>query len=463
MNKLGPIEAALSTDLRGEPYNFSLWDIHTGTQLVAFKGNKSSPLPKCLQLIDNNYFITVCDNVVQVWSIFNKKSQDQKLFLPSRPSTICMSPCGNYLVAGISEMIFVWQLRSGNLLAHCQRHYQNISVLKTTRCGSFLVSGGEDGLVLVWPFADLISQTHHTGALNVRADRKDVGVNEPRFTWQHHSGQITDVHLTNGGLCLTTSIDMVVNMYDYSSGRRLLSVNLGKPIWSITMNKNETSIYAGSVEGDIYEIPVSSISISILNSGENTEEGVQKPTFVGHKGKVNFLELSTDGTRLISASLDATCKIWDVRQRKMLQSVKHQASISNLVTLLVPESLALTSLSQAQLKPPISIKPLKRNLYKAPRDVTVMDDDLFEEASNAIVHAKNRSDLWNIHQDYREQSDKVVNISNQPSSIPTTNLLQNGDENELNQMKAKFRALYKLSAEKIFKDSADHYLKGFKE
>lgn len=470
MDNQGPIEAALTTDLRGKPYNFSLWDIYTGAQLVVFKGSSSNPIPKCIQLIDNNYFITATDNVLQIWSIFNRKCQDTKLFLPARPSTLCTSPCGNYLIVGISEMIYIWQLTTGNLLAHAQRHYQTVSVVKLNRDGSFLFSGGEDGIVLVWPFADLISNTHYTGAMNLPKSRQDVGINEPRFTWQHHNSQVTDIHITNGGLCISVSADCTVNIYSYSCGKRLYCVTMPSPLWSVVMNKNETSILLGAQDGNIYEIAVSSISLCSPPGDESEANGAsKKPMLAGHKGKVISLVISTDGTRLISASLDSTCKIWDLANKKLLQDIKHQAPLANLTSLLVPDSLALSSMSQSQAKPPFPVRQLKRNVYKLPRDGVLASEDLFEEGSTTIINVKNQVNRW-------ELITKTHVVPAAPPNIASefTQLFQSLEEikgmgnidNEPNLLvekyKERMKALYLLSAEKIFKDAAHESLKPFK-
>lgn len=461
MDHQGPVEAALSTDLRGEPYNFSLWDIHTGTQLVSFKGNKGNIIPKCLQLIDQNYFITATDNVLQIWSIFNKKCQDQKLFLPGRPSTLCVSPCANFLIVGISEMIYIWQLRSGNLLAHTQRHYQTVSVLKMNQEGSFLFSGGEDGLVLVWPFADLISNCHHTGALNLSKTRRDAGINEPKFTWQHHNSQVTDLHVTNSGRCLTVSTDATVNIYTYTTGKRLYCVSMPSPIWSVIMNKNETKVYLGAQDGNIYEMAVSSISASVVNS-MNKDEQARKPIFSGHKGKVNCLSVSVDGLRLVSGSIDSSCKIWDTRRKKLLQDIKHQAPLANLTSLLVPESLALSTITQNRMRPPLSLKPLKRNLYKSPRETTLMSDELFEESATTIIQVKNPAFRPNLLEASRSSDDI-------PESLDMNKLFQKpqpktneNDSSTTENLKEKLKELYLLAAEKIFRDAAEDCLKPYK-
>lgn len=480
----GPLEAALSSDLRGPPHNFALWDIHTGTQLVVFKGSKNNPMPKCLQFIDNDYFITATDNLLHVWSIFNRKCQTQRLFLPNRPSTLCISPCGNYMIVGISEMIYVWQIYSGNLLAHTQRHYQIVSTLKMNRDGTFLFSAGEDGMVLVWSFADLISATHNTGALNPQNCSSETrGVNEPIHTWQHHSAQVTDMFITNSGLCMTVSTDKTMNLYSYLTGKRLACIVLPSPLWSVTMNKNETRAFVGGHTGDIYEIVVSSLSLSQMNqqrSSENGEGAPKRPIFVGHTDKVVDLFISIDGSRLVSASKDSTCKIWDIYERKLLHNIKHQAPLANLKSILIPEAFALSSMTQSKVKPPLNVKPFKRNVYKMPRDSTLLSTELFDEGSTTIISIKNSANVMDaaVHS-FKSISNSIAE-SQSPSTesvdLPSTARSMNNSPGNLSDehadhaksgakllnLKQKFRDLYLLSAEHIFKDAAQESLQPYK-
>lgn len=471
MNYKGPIEAVLSTDLRSEPYNFSLWDLYTGTQLIVFKGNKNSPVPRCLQVIDNNHFITANDNVLQVWSIFNRKCQDQKLFLPKRPSSLCVSPCANYIIVGLSEAIYVWQLHSGNLLAHTQRHYQNVSVLKMNQEGTFLLSGGEDGLALVWPFADLISNTFNTGALNMKKTNRTVGANEPKFSWQHHSGPVTDIHITNGGLSVTVSTDMTANIYNIIDGKRLYNVIFPSPLWSVVINKNETVVFMGSQDGSIFELPISSVRSSSTHFSANHDSSDQHntPMFTGHGGKIIELIVSIDGSRLVSASHDSSCKVWDIKQRKLLQDIRHQAPLANLKSLLIPDGLALSSMMQAQTTPPLSLKALKRNLYKNPRETTVTDEDIFEEGVTTLVHIKNKYDRYKVDElvcretEIKPTDSNSVGRDQNSRNSSETFVNQSEKAEKLNKLKTYMRDLYFLSARKVFQDAAHESLQPYRE
>lgn len=466
----GPVEVALSTDLRGAPYSFALWDIHTGAQLVVFKGNKSSPINNCLQLIDSNYFITATDNILQVWSIYNRKCQDQKLFLPGRPSSLCVSPCGRYLIVGISDMIYIWQFNSGNLLAHTQRHYQTVTVMRMNFRGTFLISGAEDGMVLVWPFADLISGTHNTGPLGQSKMRTDIGINEPRFTWQHHSASITDIHISvsDCDLCITASMDKTINIYSYLEGDRLKCItDWPTPIWSVVMDKNCNRLYLGGQDGSIYEVATSLMGSALIDTREESGSGSRQPILKGHKDRINRLMLSIDGSMLISGSIDSTCKVWDIPSGKMIRDVKHQAPLANLVSLLIPDSFSLTSMTQSQIKPPFLLKPLKRNLYKMPRDATLMKAELFEESSTSIIMKKRATSTKHRLQQIGNQMVTKTRVartdisqSDDPKNDkPDTNRNARNDDD----IRSRLRELYLLASEKLFKDAASEALKPYEE
>ena len=51
------------------------------------------------------------------------------------------------------NLMFDFQLSTGNLLAVLDKHYQRVTCIRFTDDGSHFVTGGADNLVLVWSFS----------------------------------------------------------------------------------------------------------------------------------------------------------------------------------------------------------------------------------------------------------------------------------------------------------------------
>lgn len=106
-------------------------------------------------------------------------SQEQVLIriaCPGLVRAVAVTPDSVYCAAAIAEKILIWQVNyqhsslllislthqisTGHLLAVEARHYQPVSVLVFTDDGRWLVSGGEDGRVLVWSLRRCDSPPH---------------------------------------------------------------------------------------------------------------------------------------------------------------------------------------------------------------------------------------------------------------------------------------------------------------
>jgi len=221
----------------------------------------------------------------------------------------------------------------------------------------------------------------------------------------------------------------------------------------MAMNKNETKLFLGAQDGNIYELLVSSLSLSMMHSHPDSDE-TRRPLLTGHKDRVTHLSISMDGSLLISGSLDSTCKVWDIYQSKLIRDVKHQAPIANLVTTIVPEAFALTSMTQSQNKPPFLAKQLRRNLYKMPRDICISQDDIFDESTTTLYFIKNKYDV------YPKVSSSVSEVSTKADLGPRESDLEN--PSLVNDLKEKLKQMYVLSTEKIFKEAASESLRPIK-
>lgn len=442
MDQVSPIEAAIITDQDG--LKFSIYDIHTGTSIVNFQ-NQEPINANCLHVINNLHFISAHANKLHIWSIFNRRCQDQKLFLPGKPTCLTFSPCGSYLVVGISENIYVWQIHSGYLMSCMSAHYQTISMLKYNREGTLIFSASQDGSVMVWSAADLIAKTNNVGPLNQKNSQHNINSKGLRFIWQHHTSAVTGLEVSYGGICVSVSLDSSANIYNYNDGKRLANVVFPTPIHSIVMNKNETMCFVGGQDGNIYQLAISSLSVT-----QDRSSSGQSPSFVGHRGMVTVLRLSFDGTKLISGSCDNTCKFWDIPRNKLIREVLFKSPISNLITILVPEGLSLTTMTETKVQL-FQAKPLTRNVYNHPSETTVSADSFLEDCSTTIIRKRNFVSKWEEKLSQFNSSHITDDKSN--NEVQSN---ENGDEAKHDQshiviekLKQKVDKLYNMKIEQV--------------
>ncbi|KAK0537547.1 Pre-rRNA-processing protein ipi3 [Tilletia horrida] len=82
----------------------------------------------------------------------------QRIIVPTRLTTVSLSPDGDLCAAGSTEgSLFLWQISTGQLLASFDAHYRAVTVLAWSPDGQALVSAGADSRILVWSLAGLLA------------------------------------------------------------------------------------------------------------------------------------------------------------------------------------------------------------------------------------------------------------------------------------------------------------------
>ena len=85
--------------------------------------------------------------------------QDQitsKMIMPGIVQTLTVSPCHNYCVGGYGEQLPVWHLSTGKMVACLRRHYRDVTQIQFAADSSHFVSGGAEGLVLLWSMESVL-------------------------------------------------------------------------------------------------------------------------------------------------------------------------------------------------------------------------------------------------------------------------------------------------------------------
>ena len=189
-----------------------------------------------------------------------------------------------------------------------------------------LISAEAHAYIKVWGLCDAVDLTNAAGS---RA------APQPRRVWSSHTLPITDMVLGAGGLCsriVSSSDDQSVSVWSLASGNRLASVRFPSKCSAIAMDSAERDMFVGCADGNIYAMSLSAAPTEhFVSVGEHCG---RDDAFRGHVQTVTALALGVDGSILLSASSDATIRVWDVRCRTAIRLFeRHRGTVTDILPL----------------------------------------------------------------------------------------------------------------------------------
>ncbi len=223
---------------------------------------------------------------------------------------------------------------------------------------------------------------------------------QPYVTWTEHSLTVACLRFGGGiGLAarlMSCSADRTLRIWSLPARRCLLTVTLPAPANVVVADAFDHRVYVGCQDGSVHAITAHAAALmqagrasisggshanslppapsllsgysdaalpaagaSALASGSSLAGAASaqlSDQFLGHTAAVNDLALSDDGQTLVTASDDATVRVWDVTSRQLLFTYEGHTGSPVRVLLLLPRPLrdiktarhgAATSLSAA--------------------------------------------------------------------------------------------------------------------
>lgn len=324
-----PLEVILTSDSASQMWNSTVFDLHSGSSLLSYRGGNSSA--RTLAVLGGEFLLSaqLGKNFINVWEIQRKDQLQQKIVCPGAVTCLTASSNGLFLAAGVAEAIYLWEVSTGKLLSVLSRHYQDVTCLKFTDDSSHFVSGGKDNLALVWSLSSVIQlDSNHTP--------------EPRHILSRHSLPVTDLHCGLMGAqarVATASLDQTVKVWELSSGELLMSILFDVEIMSVTFDPCEYFLFCGGSDGNIFQVSLCSQSLSRDKSFQSDNDGNQ--VFKGHRNLVTCLSVSMDGTLLLSGSYDETVRVWDIQSKQSIRCLAHKGQVTNAVIMAAPANMFL--------------------------------------------------------------------------------------------------------------------------
>ncbi|OVF04018.1 putative pre-rRNA-processing protein [Clavispora lusitaniae] len=320
--------------------------IHSGQHVASFRAGAPRHGAALSGIGPNERLFVAGASAIIFSYLWGKESVDQRFPVPEQmaclavanhPETVSdksnvtspsSSPlsapaCPWLLAAGApSGRLYVWELASGRLLCVKDAHYQALTMIQFSRCGTFAVTAGEDARVSVWRTSDLVT-----------------GTAAPFATFADHTLAVTDICVDSGSLSVVSaSRDGTVRVYDIMSKTLRSTFVFSQPVSSVARDPAGRALYAALADGTIRQVQMYTVNphthmMEAVGSGIVTVPADPELayTFVHHgSAEVTSLAMSMDGINLVSGDSEGRVFVTDVVTKQVVRAFTAGASVSHL-------------------------------------------------------------------------------------------------------------------------------------
>ncbi|KAA0059059.1 protein ROOT INITIATION DEFECTIVE 3-like [Cucumis melo var. makuwa] len=327
------------------------YDASTGTPLANFNSSRSprrgiTRAGKSFIAVSHICPVTASGSI----HIYNwwTSSAFQCLTVPEPVAPLTATPDGFYLFAGgLSGYIHILSLPSGDVLNSLPAHKKPVSCLKLSADGSLLISGGDDGTIVVMPIFQL-----------VQAKPRENATEHILHQFLAHTDSVTSIYSGMGissTKIVSCSLDARCKFWSLLSGTILHTVVFPCAIFSVVLEPSEIEFFAAGSDGLVYKgslrhnnkhrrgtdydlIPQISNDLVYKRSLRHKNKHLTGTSFElipwspKHEAAVVSIVIVNEGKHLISAAEDGSIWVWEVKKGQVIMALENEmGSISDLV------------------------------------------------------------------------------------------------------------------------------------
>ncbi len=287
-----------------------VWDATTGTQLLTLRSHTDQVRSVAFSPDGSRLATVSADRTARVW---NASTGQQLSTEPSPVESVAFSPDGMRLAAArFGGAVTVWETATWKPSFVLRGHSSWVSQASFSPDGTRLATSSADGTARIWD------------ALPSRTEL---------FTLVGHTASVFDVKFSpDGDRLATASYDSTARLWDAANGSQ--SVRLAghtDRLFSVAWNPDGTHVATASADGTARVWDSATGRQLVVLSGHGPP--LLDPEFPAAGQVVGVVDVafSPDGTRLATAGVDGTARLWDMSTGGMLKVFNgHRARISSV-------------------------------------------------------------------------------------------------------------------------------------
>jgi WD40 repeat protein len=282
---------------------------------------------------------------------------------------LAFNPEGNLLASAGYREVKLWQRPSNVQLANLPQD-QTVTSISVSPDGKWLALGRSDHSLVLQSLADSNSRRVLAG----------------------HTGSVTAVQFTSDSTKLFSgSVDKTLRVWNVAGGQPAGLLETPHAVTAVALNLDGTRVFSGHGDNIIrgWTVPFESPKPA---EGDKPAEAV-KPVveMKGHEGAISALAiLAPAGTQLVSASADATWRVWEIANGNQVRTQNHGAAITSLALKSDGQFVATAGANKLARLWKIdgtAVAELKGNIAAQRRVLVLTDDDMVAKSRVQLADA----------------------------------------------------------------------------
>ncbi|GAB7337429.1 hypothetical protein MBLNU457_g2770t1 [Dothideomycetes sp. NU457] len=293
---------------------------------------KSATAPGCLAVTETHIFAAQADKAVVAIYSREQGNQQASVAFQEKITALTLTCRDTVLVLGTEEgRLYFWEILTGRITSTSQAHLGAVTALAAEPSSNLLISGSADASLHVWSIPRVLSFS------NPPASAAESH-NAPLHTLSGHRDAITALVMGRGtsfsNIAISASKDSSCIIWDYNSNNVLRTILLPDTPLCLALDPADRALYCGYDNGSVHFID--------LNGEPSTEQDPSRTAIHSHSnaalplqpdlrnrweppssdvGATLSVELSYDGTKLISGHESGKIIIWDAPTGRFLSNL----------------------------------------------------------------------------------------------------------------------------------------------